>query len=383
MQAEVDAGRKAGIVVLVARHGKIAYERAFGHADLASGTPMRTDSHFRVYSMTKPVISVALLTLYEEGMFQLTDPLAKYIPAMKNVSVYAGPDENGGMVLESPKRPITIQDVFRHTAGFASANPEQDSSNPVERAYMDIGADIRSFASVRALAEEMLPRLPLLYHPGDRWEYSVAHDVQAYLIELFSGMPVDQFLRERIFEPLQMHDSFYGEPTDRGPRWTTVYGSDGDGGLEVLEAPLGIPYGRFAATPRGGAGLTMSPMDYARFSQMLLNDGELGGVRILGRKTVELMTTNHLDEGMVLRHRDAVIFPGFGYGLGVGVCVSPIDAGNLASVGQYGWGGAATTWVIIDPREDLVAILCCQFVPTDIELVNMFQTLVYQSIVDG
>jgi CubicO group peptidase (beta-lactamase class C family) len=377
MQAEIDAGRKSGIAVLIARRGKIAFQKAFGYAELEGKTPLRTDSYFRVYSMTKPIVSAALLTLYEEGRFQLTDPLEKYIPAMKDVKVYAGDDEAGEMVLEAPKRKITIQDVFRHTAGLSShAPPGEEPGNRVVQAYQEAEADYGKIGSLRELAEETLPPLPLLYHPGEKWVYSFAHDVQAYLVEYFSGMPIDRFLHERIFKPLDMRDSFYGEPVSGGPRCTTVYGPDDHGGLKAIDRPLYLPYSRFKEHPMGGAGLSMTMMDYAKFAQMLINGGELNGERILGRKTVELMTANHLPPGM------SMFFEGCGYGLGVGVCLSPAESGNLGSAGQFFWGGYATTWVIMDPKEELVALMFTQYVPADMEFTRRFKTLVYQTIVD-
>ena len=379
MQAEIDAGRKAGIAVFIARKNKITYMKAFGYADLETKTPLRTDAYFRVYSMTKPVVSVALLMLFEEGKFQLTDPLEKYVPAMKDVKVYAGEDESGQMLLEPPKRKITIQDVFRHTAGFTHwSHPHLPQDHPVDRAYADAGVNPRTIDSLRELVEEKLPTLPLLYHPGERWVYSVAHDVQAYLVEHFSGLRVDRFLKKRVFDPLGMKGSFFGDPESSRPRRTTVYGPSEGGGLEAIEHPLDLPYNRFREHPIGGAGLTMTLMDYARFSQMLLNGGALDGTRILGRKTVELMATNHLPGDMRVP-----FFPGYGYGLGVGVCVSTTEAGKLGSIGEFGWGGYATTWVFIDPKEQLVALVFAQYVPgADMDFVNRFRTLAYQTIVD-
>jgi len=377
MQSDVDAGRKSGVAVLIARRNKIIHNKAFGYADLERKTSLQTDAYFRVYSMTKPIVSVALLMLYEEGKFQLTDPLEKYIPAVKDVKVYVGDDEAGGMMLEAPRRKITIQDVFRHTAGFAHwSSPNAPPSNPVERAYADAGVDPNRIDSLRELAEEKLPKLPLLYHPGERWEYSVAHDVQAYLVEYFSGLPIDRFLKERVFDPLGMKGSFYGDPAESDPRRTIVYRPDEQKGLAAVDRPLGIPYNRFRELPIGGAGLTMTLMDYARFSQMLLNGGELDGTRILGRKTVDLMTENQLPAGM------ETVFPGCGYGLGVGVCLDTAKSGNLGSVGQFFWGGAATTWVIMDPKEEMVALVFVQYVPPDLDFVKRFKTLVYQAIVN-
>jgi CubicO group peptidase (beta-lactamase class C family) len=376
MQAEIDQGRKAGIAVLIARKNKIVYEKAFGFADVESKLPLRSDSYFRVYSMTKPIISVALLMLYEEGNFQLTDPLEKYIPAMKDVKVYAGDDADGSMILEAPKRKITIQDVFRHTAGFGyGLLPDESPKNPIDKAYQDAGVDYGMVDSPRELAEDKLPKLPLLYHPGERWVYSFAHDVQAYLVEHFSGMPVDRFLSKRIFKPLGMHDSFYGDPEGCGDRCTTVYDLDDQGSLKAIDRPLGFSHARFSEHPFGGAGLTMTLMDYAKFSQMLLNGGEFNGTRILGRKTVELMTTNHLPPEM------ETSFAGAGYGLGVGVVTNLAEAGKLGSIGQYFWGGAATTWVIIDPKEEMVALIFAQHI-FDLDFLSKSQTLVYQAIVD-
>ncbi len=219
MQAEVDAGRKAGIVALIARRGRVAHLKAFGMAERESNAAMRTDSLFRLYSMTKPVTSVALLMLYEEGKFQLSDPLDKYIPAFKDVQVLAGMDGER-MRLEAPRRKPTIHDVFRHTAGFSYGFNPQD---PIDRVYAENGVDFVTTTSLKQLVAENLPKVPLLYHPGDRWVYSVAHDVQAYLVEYFSGMPFDEFCRTRIFEPLGMTDATFGVPKSYVQRYTANY----------------------------------------------------------------------------------------------------------------------------------------------------------------
>ena len=219
MQAEVDTGRKAGIVALIARRGRVAHLKAFGMAERESNAAMRTDSLFRLYSMTKPVTSVALLMLYEEGKFQLSDPLDKYIPAFKDVQVLAGMDGER-MRLEAPRRKPTIHDVFRHTAGFSYGFNPQD---PIDRVYAENGVDFVTTTSLKQLVAENLPKVPLLYHPGDRWVYSVAHDVQAYLVEYFSGMPFDEFCRTRIFEPLGMTDATFGVPKSYVQRYTANY----------------------------------------------------------------------------------------------------------------------------------------------------------------
>ena len=371
---EIEAGHKAGLALLIARHGDVVYERAFGEGDIGADLPLRTDSYFRMFSMTKPIVSVALLMLYEEGHFQLDDPLATYAPAMADVMVYAGEDERGRMTLETTRRPITIRDVFRHTAGFSyGVSPGESASDPVATLYRDRGVSYMDMDSVSELVEEKLPHLPLLFQPGARWHYSFAHDVQAWLVEHFSGMPIDQFLRERIFEPLKMDESFYGEPQPTDPRRTVVYTHDEQGRLVEAEALMAMAQ-RFGTHHFGGAGLTMTMHDYARFCQMLLNEGELDGVRILERGTVGLMRSNHLAPG-----ESIAFFPGFGYGLGVSVCYGPEASGTLCSEGQFGWGGAASTWMFIDPEEDLIAVICAQH-QFDATFLRRFERLIYQSL---
>lgn len=374
MQDDINQKKTGGIVVLIARHGSIAYHKAFGMADIESGKKMQTDSLFRLYSMTKPVTSAALLMLYEEGKFQLTDPLEKYIPAFKNVKVFVKLDNKGGMILEEPRRKITIQDVFRHTAGFGYGGSDD---NPVNKAYREAGIDFAKMDSLKELVDK-LATVPLLYHPGERWVYSVAHDVQAYLVEYFSGMRFDKFVQTRIIKPLGMKDAVFGIPKEYVSRYTTNYGPAKDGtGLQAIDKPESSNYARYKDHPFGGFSLSSTTTDYFRFAQMLLNHGKLGGTRLLGRKSVELMTMNNLpaqipDNGT----------PGTGYGLGVSVLLNPAQAGNIGSIGQFGWAGAANTWVIIDPKEDLIALYFTQYMPMDFNVVSRFQTLVYQSIVD-
>lgn len=396
MQAEVDAGRKAGIVTLIARRGRVAHLKAYGMAERESGTPMRADSLFRLYSMTKPITSVALLMLYEEGKFQLSDPLEKYIPAFKDVQVLAGMDGER-MRLEPPRRKPTIHDVFRHTAGFSYGfNPQ----TPVDRAYAENGVNLDTAPSLKQLITERLPKAPLLYHPGERWVYSVAHDVQAYLVEYFSGMPFDEFCRERIFEPLGMGDAAFGVPKSAVARYTASY-APGDpanpaAGLVRVETREGVPppdrprsgtaasgYARYTSIPFGGSSLSSTAMDYAKFGQMLVNGGELNGTRLLGSKTVELMTSNHLPPNVPGIFGPPGISAGStGYGLGVSVTLDPALAGNLGSKGTFGWSGAASTWAVLDPEEELVLILMSQYLVADADFAGRFQTLAYQTIVD-
>jgi CubicO group peptidase (beta-lactamase class C family) len=380
MQAAVEKREKAGLVVLIAKNGKVVHHKAYGMADIEASVPMKPDSIVRLNTMMKPITSVALLTLYEQGEFQLSDPLEKYIPAMASLRVYAGTDGAGKTATEAPRRKPTIHDVFRHTAGFVYGT----GNAPVDRIYQELGITNTAAKSLRELVAEKLPQAPLLYHPGEQWVYSVSHDVQAYLVEYFSGMPFDQYLKKAIFAPLGMKDTYFGLAQDRVARQTSIYGPDGKGRLKLVEdrsgkRPAGDSdsYARFANTPFGGTGLSSTAMDYARFAQMLVNGGELNGVRILGRKTVELMASNHLPPAVgMLTGRNA----GSGYGLGVIVLVDPPASGNLGSVGQFGWAGAATTWVIMDPKEKMVALLLAQHMPIDFRFSYTWQTLVYQAI---
>jgi CubicO group peptidase (beta-lactamase class C family) len=373
MQEDVDQKKTGGIIVLIARHGSIAYHKAFGMADIEAGRKLQTDHLFRLYSMTKPVTSVALLTLFEEGKFQLNDPLEKYIPAFKGVKVFVKTDEKGEMVLEEPKRKITIQDVFRHTAGFSYGFGD----TPVDKAYQKAGLDFAKLDSLKELVDKLAP-LPLLYQPGERWVYSLAHDVQAYLVEYFSGMRFDKYVQSRIIQPLGMKDAVFGIPKEYVARYTTNYGPKKEGGIEPIDKPENSNYARFADHPFGGLSLSSTTMDYYRFAQMLLNRGKLDNVRILGKKTVELMTANNLPPQIP----DIGMSGGTGYGLGVSSLISPALSANLGSPGIFGWGGAATTWVIVDPKEDLVALYFTQLMPSDFSVTGRFQTLVYQAIVD-
>jgi CubicO group peptidase (beta-lactamase class C family) len=369
MQEVVDQKKVAGIVALVIRHGKVAHFNTYGMADIEAGRPMRKDDMFRLYSMTKPVVSAALLMLYEEGKFQLTDPLEKYIPSFKNTKVFVDVDQNGEMILEDPKRKPTIQDALRHTCGLAAGL----GPGPVNERYRELGLTIDKLESLRQEVEA-LGTVPFLYQPGERWVYGLGHDVQAYLVEYFSGMPLDQFLKQKMFNPLGMKETVYGIPADLAPRFAVSYRPGKNGELKIGETATTGVYTRFTTRPFGTFGLSSTAMDYARYALMLLNGGELHGVRVLGKKTVELMRQNHLPEGMLAY--------GTGYGLGVSVTLNPATEGNLNSVGSFGWSGAATTKYYIDPAEDMVAVICSQHMPYNIDLLNQFQTLVYQSIVD-
>jgi CubicO group peptidase (beta-lactamase class C family) len=368
----VDAGRTPGVVTLIARHGKVVHVDAYGKADLASGRATRADDIFRMYSMTKPITSVALLMLYEEGRFQLTDPLSKFFPAFADVKVLTGKSPTGGMLLEAPRRPIIIQDIFRHTAGFTYGF---FGGTAVDKMYQE--ADV--FGSDLNALMTKLPKLPLLYQPGEQWVYSVAHDVQAALVEKLSGQKFDQYVQQRIFTPLGMTDSMFKIPADKKPRVPGLYTTGRDGKLAVDNNPIGGA--NYGDAVFGGYSISTTAADYALFAQMLLNKGQLNGVRLLSPKTVELMATNHLPPPALASFATGLLGSGTGYGLGVSVLMNPALKGNLGSVGEFGWSGAASTHVLIDPKEDLVALYCTQLMGGDFAIRAEFATLLYQSIV--
>jgi CubicO group peptidase (beta-lactamase class C family) len=365
----VDAGRTPGVVTLIARHGKVVHVDAYGKADLATGRPTRADDIFRMYSMTKPITSVALLMLYEEGKFQLLDPLSRYFPAVGDMKVYAGSGPQGGMLLDSPKRAITIQDVFRHSAGFSYGF----GSSPVDKLY----ENAKLFETDLTGMMEKIGKLPLLYQPGDRWVYSIAHDVQAALVEKLSGQKFDDFVRQRIFAPLEMRESMFKVPADKKSRVPALYTMGRDGKLAVDTTDGARNYGDQVF---GGYSISTTIADYALFAQMLLNKGQLNGVRLLSPKTVELMATNHLTPTALAAGGPA---PGTGYGLGVSVLMNTAERANIGSVGEFGWSGAAATHVLIDPKEDLIAIYCTQLIGGNFPLRAHFATMLYQSIVDN
>jgi CubicO group peptidase (beta-lactamase class C family) len=371
LQAEIVAGKLSGVVVAVARRGKVVYQKAFGVANLQTREPMRADALFRLYSMTKPVASVGLLTLYEQGKFRLTDPLDRYLPQFANVKVYKGVDAGGKPILATPTRKPTIQDAFRHTLGLASGLGQ----SPVDAMYREAGLGMGQLDS---LAQEIdkLGTVPLLYDPGERWVYGLGHDVQARLIEVFSGMPYAEYLQRTIFTPLGMRDTVFGVPARLKARFPMVYSARPDGTLAPDTADA---YARYTDHHFATLSLSGSAPDYLRFAQMLLNGGELDGVRILGSKTVELMRQNHLPKNI------PSIAPGStatGYGLGVSVTLDVPALGRLNSLGSFGWSGAATTTFSVDPEEQLTYVIMAQLMPNDTAIMQRVETLVYQAIVD-
>ena len=373
MQRYVDEQKLAGISTLIARRGQVVHFEQVGMANSEAGTAMAVDTIFRIYSMTKPITSVAVLMLLEESCFRLSDPVATYLPEFKDSRVL----DNTKLV--QPQRPMTIRDLLTHTAGLSYGFDENDYLDQLYRQQLweaaDTNADLTSAEWIGLIA-----RLPLAYHPGTRYRYSFATDVLGYLVQTVSGMPFADFLQQRIFAPLGMNDTFFSVPPEKLDRFATNYGPKAGGGLEVIDAPQTSRYARPTQRPSGGGGLLSTSGDYLRFTQMLLNGGVLDDVRLLGRKTVELMTTNHLPTGVYLDNDPKT---GLGFGLGVSVLLELGKVQTLGSVGSYGWGGAANTNFWIDPKEEMIGILMLQFMPSETYPVSPdFRILAYQALVD-
>jgi CubicO group peptidase (beta-lactamase class C family) len=374
MSRYVESGKLAGIVTCVARRGQVVHFEIDGHQNLEARTPMARDSIFRIYSMTKPITSVALMMLYEESLFNLTDAVSQYIPALENVKVWAGDG-----ILESPIRPITIQDLLRHTSGL-SYGSHAESHSPVDKLYDEAGVVDSKITNAEMTAR--IAGLPLVFHPGARWHYSLATDVIGYLVEVLSGKPLGDFMQERIFTPLRMVDTTFHIDPSKLNRFCTLYGKTSDSKLGVLDRPDSSEYLLPVARQSGGSGLISTATDYLQFAHCILNKGELGGMRLLGPKTVELMTCNHLPSALLpIAFEGSEPMLGLGYGLGFGVMLNPAQGGVMGSAGDHGWGGYAETYFWIDPREDLAAIMMTQFMPSfTYPIRKEFRTAVYQAL---
>ena len=378
LQGYVDRKEVAGIVGLIARSGKVVYHKSFGSRDVSAKAPMSNDTIFRIASMTKPITTVGLMQLWEQGRFQLRDPLSKFLPEFSDMRVALpiepGDAARGPFKTVEAASPITIQQLLTHTAGLA--NPYRGATQDLYRevrAKLEPGSTIGDY--VTALA-----KLPLNFHPGERWEYGPATDVAGRLIEVISGMTLDEYFRKNIFEPLGMTDTHFYLPESKLPRFAALYRPDSDGKIELQDRP--DANSRWVKEPHvyfsGGGGLVSTSTDYFRFHQMMLNGGELDGVRILGPRTVRLMTTNHTgDKAVWLRGA------GFGFGLGYSVTTELGPSGMPSAVGTYGWGGAFCTVFWVDPGDELIGILMTQVRPyTHLNIRQDFQTLAYQALID-
>jgi CubicO group peptidase (beta-lactamase class C family) len=368
LKDRVASGHIPGAVAVIGRHGKVGYFESFGRLDPTSDVPMGKDAIFRIYSMTKAIVSVAVMMLWEEGRLLLGDPIGRYMPAFASSKV--GVVTGGSLTLVDAERPITVQDLLRHTSGLTY---EFRGTSPVHKAYGE--ARVARLKQTNADQVEALGKLPLLHQPGTKWEYSRSTDVLGRLVEVISGQTLGSFLSDRILRPLGMADSgFSVAEADQG-RIAEPFAKDPEGGADVALLDVRRP----AMFESGGGGMVATTMDYARFLAMLIGNGRLGGTRLLGRKTIELMTSDHL--GTITGSPD-LLPPGHGFGLGFAVRTSPGLAPFPGSVGNYYWGGAAGTTFWVDPTERLFAVLMIQ-APIQREHYRvLFRDLVYAAITD-
>jgi CubicO group peptidase (beta-lactamase class C family) len=379
VQHDIDDKRLAGAVTLVARRGHIAWFKAQGSMDREAGKPMQTDTIFRICSMTKPITSLAVMMLYEEGAFSLDDPVSKYIPEFKNPKVLVKPATGEPYTIPATKE-ITIRNLLTHTSGLtynwnANLGSRYKDAN-IAHGLLPYDGTIQD--NVKRLAA-----LPLLFNPGERFEYSLGIDVLGYLVEVVSGQKLDEFLRIRIFQPLGMSDTFFYVPEDKLNRLAAAYTWYADKGLNRFpEQPIvegtftysaDYPYHGSRRLFSGGGGLSSTTLDYARFCQMMLDNGRVGKTQLVSRKTVELMTHDQL--GKISADQ------AFGLGFGISGVKSPLP--ELGTTGEYGWGGFFYTEFAIDPKEQMFTIFMAQLHPTgDLNLENVVHALAYQAISD-
>jgi CubicO group peptidase (beta-lactamase class C family) len=389
----VDAGRYPGTQLLIYRRGKVVHSAVQGYADVERKVPVRDDTIFRIYSMTKPITSVAFMMLFEEGRVALDEPVHKYIPEWKNLGVFVA-GSAPAFAARPPSRPMLIVDLLRHTSGLTYGF--QQRSN-VDAAYRE--KKITNTGTMETMIED-LSKIPLEFSPGEAWNYSVSADVIGYLIGKISGRPFEQFLKERIFDPLGMSDTGFYVPPDKAHRFAACYSADPPDRVSFVAAerkaalylqddPATSPYLKPPSFISGGGGLCSTAADYLTFCRALINGGELGGVRLLGPKTLKLMTTNHLPDGRDLPSMSRSMFSeanynGIGFGLGFAVTMDSAKTLLPGSAGEYNWGGAASTSFWVDPAEELITIFMTQLMPSSAyPLRRELRTLVYSAITES
>jgi CubicO group peptidase (beta-lactamase class C family) len=391
-QRYIDAGRIAGCQIAVARHGHVGYFHSFGLSDRERSQPVGEDTIWRIYSMTKPITGVALLSLYERGMFQLSDPVTRFIPEWRELKV-AERAADGSERLVAPQRPMTVRDLMMHMSGlgFGGGRTIQElfAADRAEEGRALTPGSRRGPGATLAGMVEHYAGYPLEFHPGTRWLYSVSTDICGRLVEIMSGQRFDDYLREVIFEPLEMTDTAFMVPDEKVRRFAACYRRDAAKNLVLADDPQRSGYLQAPSFLSGGGGLVSTTPDYLRFCQMLLGGGELEGVRILGRKTVELMASNHLPGDADLRPfaqpggYGEVGFDGMGFGLTVAVAKAPAATQVIGSPGEYMWGGAASTIFWVDPAEDLTVVFMTQLLPSGtFNFRGQLKALVYPAVAD-
>jgi CubicO group peptidase (beta-lactamase class C family) len=385
MERYVHSGKLPGCLTAVLRAGRLVYQHCTGKADLEAPRALAPDTVFRIHSMTKPIVTAAAMSLFEEGRFQLDDPLSRFLPEFAHTPVWVS-GEGAGMRTEAATQPLRIWHLMTHTAGLVYGTR---NTSPIGALYRERGIDFSrrnegSLAdTVRALAE-----IPLRWQPGTRWEYSVATDVLGRLVEVLAGAPLDRVLQQRIFAPLGMHDTGFALKNGQLARFATLYDAK-DGGLELAERPdAQASHARPITLFSGGGGLVSTAEDYLRFAEAMRCNGALHSQRILGRRTVELMTMNHLPGNADMAAMGTPVhsetsYEGIGFGLGFSVVLDPARIKAAGSRGEFAWGGAASTAFWVDPVEDLVVVFLTQVMPSSSYPIRReLRALVYQALID-
>ena len=387
----IDAGRLAGCMIAIARHGEVAHLSILGKADLERKRSMVEGDLFRIYSMSKPITSVALMTLYEDGLFQLGDPVSKFVPEWKNLEVYAG-GKYPNWETKPCDREMTICDLLTHQSGIAAGSFGASGNYPeIEQAYRDIGLGPDYFQTKGLTLKDTINALasvPLAFSPGDYWNYSISTDICGYLVEVISGRKFDMFLRDEIFDPLGMTDTSFEVDPSKASRLTSNYTYGSDGELELFDSAIDSDFFGPISYFSGAAGLISTMSDYLRFAQMLLNKGELDGARIISPKTLDLMTLNHLTDGGTMQDREkkkslSLRSPGHGFGLGFSMVLDVAQSESIGSVGEFRWGGAASTAFWADPLEDLLVVFMTQLTRATTQIRPQLKSLIYPAIIDA
>jgi len=383
MKGWCDSGKLPGLLVAIMRKGELAFAETCGKADIERNKPVRPDTIYRIYSMTKPLTSTAIMMLYEEGRFQLDNPISKFIPAFANQRVCIG-GSRGKLETVPAERDITFRDLLSHTSGLTYGFME---ATPVDALYRSKnGVDFQTATSSLKELVEKLATFPLIAQPGKAWNYSVSTDVLGYLVEVISGQPFEKYLLEKVIKPLGMVDTDFYVPDSKHGRFSANYQAGAGGKLEVIDDPTKSRYLKPRTVNSGGGGLVSTASDYLRFCKFMLNKGELDGVRLLGRKTVELMTMNHLKGDMAdmgMSRWSESTAEGIGFGLGFSVTLDPAKAHIVGTRGEFSWGGAASTTFWCDPVEDMAVVMLTQLMPsTTYPIRRELRVLSYQAIVD-
>jgi CubicO group peptidase (beta-lactamase class C family) len=382
MRRQVSDERLAGIEVLINRRGHTVLHRCHGQRDLARKAEATPETIYRIYSMTKPLTAVAIMMLYEEGRFQLDDPITRFLPAFAQQRVFTG-GGYGAVMTEPAMRDITFRDLLTHTSGLTYAFMQ---ATPVDAIYRAQKLELPGSPEPLGELIGRLAKVPLIAQPGAEWNYSVSSDVLGHLVAVISGRPFEEFLRERVLRPLEMVDTEFFVASDKVNRFAANYERGPDGRPRLLEDPETSRFLQPPKAPSGGGGLVGTARDYLRFCLMLLNQGAYGSTRLLGRKTVELMTTNHLNGDMAAMGQPRFAesnYHGIGFGLGFSVMLDPAKAQMVGSRGEYAWGGLASTAFWVDPQEDMAVVLMTQLTPSSTYPIRReLRVLAYQAIID-